>query len=743
MPAVGEHRHVRFYVPEWEDHVDADYDFVHDEHSSPHTSERDWQYIWDIFDYGSTPIDGVLISREQVEDSRTKFERLVEHGVHHEDSGLNIPDWLPTISDCGAWGYKALPFPPYDNEGMLEFYESLDVSVGVTIDHLVLGAGHQERLYLDERAFPEGFSGRDLPESLTDSVEVMIDSWPEEWPEYVGDYESALHDTADPRPFDPEIFEGTPHRVLTELGDDPRAVYRKDDTDFRYQLTLDNAEEMRDLYEGGDYPFRIMVVIQGWNTESYTRAARRVLGMGYDYLGVGGLAGSNVTDVRETVTELGAVIKDYERGFDTRVDTHLFGFAKTDAFDTVGRGGVTSFDSASMLRAAWTGGKNYHLDSSRQYDAIRVRFPSNGDDLSTAVEKALRAQEVLHGLRAFDADESLVDAIDEWRESAQRAHQHFEEYLEAHRWDDRYNASRLRDVEKEFRADYEYAGELKASFSDDLRGRVLKLLRKDDPDDPLPFEEYTRLLATAETVFEKSPTMRAELEEMERRSGDVGTLRQVWTLLEDYATWIGDEDHLDAYEKTLRNEPWRECSCPICSEYGIEVAIFRGNNRNRRRGFHNTRKFYDEFQAELPKLLVLTKATAGLARADSVESYLRAEEPEFWEAVHDLPVAEIGTVSAKGVHEWWTEPPASVSLDPDEIGNRLGAKCTRYQDLFFYSSNDQMEIEVRDAVEIHDCTVHEYGDPSALRGAVLDRLGYEAEFLPSRLMQSGLAEFNQ
>jgi len=25
----------------------------------------------------------------------------------------------------------------------------------------------------------------------------------------------------------------------------------------------------------------------------------------------------------------------------------------------------------------------------------------------------------------------------------------------------------------------------------------------------------------------------------------------------------------------------------------VEVAIFRGNNRNRRRGFHNTRVFYD------------------------------------------------------------------------------------------------------------------------------------------------------
>jgi hypothetical protein len=37
----------------------------------------------------------------------------------------------------------------------------------------------------------------------------------------------------------------------------------------------------------------------------------------------------------------------------------------------------------------------------------------------------------------------------------------------------------------------------------------------------------------------------------------------------------------------LSKQPWKKCDCKICSEIGIEVAIFRGNNRNRRRGVHN------------------------------------------------------------------------------------------------------------------------------------------------------------
>lgn len=40
-------------------------------------------------------------------------------------------------------------------------------------------------------------------------------------------------------------------------------------------------------------------------------------------------------------------------------------------------------------------------------------------------------------------------------------------------------------------------------------------------------------------------------------------------------------------EQTLADRPWDKCACPICSDLGIDVVLFRGANRNRRRGFHN------------------------------------------------------------------------------------------------------------------------------------------------------------
>lgn len=41
------------------------------------------------------------------------------------------------------------------------------------------------------------------------------------------------------------------------------------------------------------------------------------------------------------------------------------------------------------------------------------------------------------------------------------------------------------------------------------------------------------------------------------------------------------------YRTTLAARPWKECSCSICQQASIDVIIFRGSNRNKRRGIHN------------------------------------------------------------------------------------------------------------------------------------------------------------
>jgi len=64
-------------------------------------------------------------------------------------------------------------------------------------------------------------------------------------------------------------------------------------------------------------------------------------------------------------------------------------------------------------------------------------------------------------------------------------------------------------------------------------------------------------------------------------------------------TRSGDALSLRArYEKTLKDRPWRSCDCPFCKQAGIHVLIFRGSNRNKRRGAHNTLMLYKSLKGK-------------------------------------------------------------------------------------------------------------------------------------------------
>lgn len=101
----------------------------------------------------------------------------------------------------------------------------------------------------------------------------------------------------------------------------------------------------------------------------------------------------------------------------------------------------------------------------------------------------------------------------------------------------------------------------------------------------------------------------ADLEEMKKQE------QQVLKLLKDYGDGkadltetlnavIGYDEQLlrssetksmrKKYERTLREKPWLQCGCGFCQELGIQVLIFRGSNRNKRRGTHNTAMLFEK-----------------------------------------------------------------------------------------------------------------------------------------------------
>jgi hypothetical protein len=58
-------------------------------------------------------------------------------------------------------------------------------------------------------------------------------------------------------------------------------------------------------------------------------------------------------------------------------------------------------------------------------------------------------------------------------------------------------------------------------------------------------------------------------------------------------------DHTQAYREVLGVRPWSSCPCDVCKALGHHVILFRGAERNRRRGFHNLWVFYRRLSREL------------------------------------------------------------------------------------------------------------------------------------------------
>ena len=74
---------------------------------------------------------------------------------------------------------------------------------------------------------------------------------------------------------------------------------------------------------------------------------------------------------------------------------------------------------------------------------------------------------------------------------------------------------------------------------------------------------------------------------LEFDKGKLGIESLLERLREYELVWHGKKDDGVRYRETLEDKPWKRCRCAICQKLGIHVVLFRGAERNRRRGFHN------------------------------------------------------------------------------------------------------------------------------------------------------------
>lgn len=324
------------------------------------------------------------------------------------------------------------------------------------------------------------------------------------------------------------------HLIFPEVVAHLRTEREKaDERERRWELTVQNAREFLDSHRRAGYDFTPVGVVQGWDPASYQCGAKALVQMGYSYIAIGGLVRNTTKSVIQTMQAVHEVVPAH-------VAIHLFGVNRPEFTGPFAALGITSFDSASWLRRAWSDGRvNYFLDG-RGFAAVRIP-----DNKSLAHKRS-------HDLAKADRLEARGKTMEA---RALRL-----------RWLERVDAAE--EVRREQRA--------------------LELLRAYDRDEITleetldAVEDYARV---AGGLSERSP---GELSELVRR---------------DYRT-------------TLRERPWQHCECAICQAISIEVIVFRGNNRNRRRGFHNTWQLYRRLQADelgtLPALAGATQMDLGL-----------------------------------------------------------------------------------------------------------------------------------
>jgi hypothetical protein len=123
-----------YFIPEWDDLVDRDFDFAQDIHSG---GSGDWSNeVYAHQMYPEPNYDGILISKVVAEKSKKKGERINRLGVHRY---LRVPRDFPVMGDCGAFGYIKEYEPPYTTNEILDYYSRLDFDYGVSIDHFAIG----------------------------------------------------------------------------------------------------------------------------------------------------------------------------------------------------------------------------------------------------------------------------------------------------------------------------------------------------------------------------------------------------------------------------------------------------------------------------------------------------------------------------------------------------------------------------------------------------------------------------
>ncbi len=341
---------VKYFLPDWEDRVDPNFDFNRDEFSDNHKKNpyKNDCYAHQLFE--TPPYDGILVSLAIFE----KKISLNHDGKNYQIRGKNnIKDYLKipknlnleVMGDCGAYSYVKENEPPkpfYKVENIANLYQSLGFDYGVSVDHLAV------------------------------------------------DY----------------IFVKDP-----VTGKREKKILSTKEKDRRIEITLKNATHFLDVHDKNNYSYHPIGVAQGYDLETYKSSVKSLREMGYDYIAVGGLVQYSTDFILKILKEIETDTKNINiHLFGVLRKDHLDNFESlgVTSFDSA------SFFRKAWLRSGQnylsTNGNWY--SSIRVPQSSNPRVIKNADLNGFSVEEIKDMEnKALKALLDYDKDKIDIDTV--------------------------------------------------------------------------------------------------------------------------------------------------------------------------------------------------------------------------------------------------------------------------------------------------------------------------------------------
>lgn len=353
---------------------------------------------------------------------------------------------------------------------------------------------------------------------------------------------------------------------------------------YRYELTINNARDFIEGHKKLGCKWTPVGAVQGWDPESYANAAKKIVDMGYSYIALGGL-------VRSKTPVIIDMLKAVRKVIPAEIDIHIFGVARPEAIPLFVKYGVTSADSASHLRTAWLGSTKNFLTPNGWYSAIRIpqtegsyrakKLVDDGDISLQALQNL--EQNCLGGIREYGKkniplSEGLIKHLSEYDALVSPTRKNSLERIK----------KTLIKIKPSTQIDSDtwYIDWIKPQTPKKFAQTREKTLASGD----ITSEQLIRL--EIKCLTELQSFLHNKIDKSEEPSPHLLNLLFEY----EYIVLGYRANSKSRIRETLEARPWDDPDCAVCKGAGVETIIFRGNNRNRRRGFHNNFIFYQMFK---------------------------------------------------------------------------------------------------------------------------------------------------